>query len=72
MFDRIRKWFYQRRAARCEQLGHRRVIAERAGRKDGLLVIEQRTQCERCAIPFSDWEIVLSETDASTFWRQIA
>lgn len=75
MFERIRKWFYARWARRCEKLGHQRVIAERAGRKDGLYVIEQRIQCERCSAPLSDWIVVLSEKDAENaklFWMKTA
>lgn len=72
MFQKIRKYIYRQRAKRCEQLGHERVIVERAGRKDGLCVIESRLQCDRCQLPLSDWEVVLSEKSADLAWEKSA
>jgi hypothetical protein len=70
MFERIRKYIYTRRARRCEQMGHERMMVERAGRVDGLCVIEQRVQCDRCALPLSDWCVVLSETSIERLWKR--
>lgn len=70
MLQRIRKWIYERRARRCEREGHARIVVERAGRADGLCVIEQRLECARCQLPLSDWLIVLSEASVEPLWRQ--
>lgn len=72
ILERIRRHFYERRARRCEQLGHTRIVVEHAGRRDGLCVIEQRIQCERCHEPLSDWIIVLSETAVEKLWSKSA
>lgn len=72
MIERIRRYFYQRRARRCEQLGHERSTFERLVRRDGLWVIEQMIQCERCHEPLSDWFIVLTEASGEAIWKKSA
>lgn len=72
MFESIRKYVYKQRALRCERLGHECVTVERLGRKDGLYVVEHRVQCERCQLPISDWEVVLTEASPEVLWGKLA
>lgn len=69
----LRNYVYTRRALRCARRGHERIVAERAGRIEGLCVIEQRLECGRCGTPFSDWTVVLSEAtidrNVETLWK---
>lgn len=68
MFEQLRLYCQELRAARCERIGHDRVIAERRGikvsHKPGVAayrVVEDRVQCARCGRALSPWAIC-SET----------
>ena len=70
MIERLRKYIYNRRARKCAERGHEWIIVERAGRRDGLYVIEQRVQCQRCQTALSEWYIVLSEDKVEVLWKR--
>ena len=68
IFEQLRLYCRELRAARCERIGHDRIVAERAGikvsHKPGIAayrVVENRVQCGRCGAGLSPWGIV-SET----------
>jgi hypothetical protein len=64
MFEQLRLYCRELRAARCERIGHDRVVAERSGikvsHKPGVAayrVVEDRIQCARCGRGLSPWAI---------------
>ena len=80
MFDQLRLYCQELRAARCERIGHDRVIAERHGikisHKPGVAayrVVEDRVQCARCGRPITPWAIrsetpmLFSQVAANTY-----